>query len=246
MVQAKTKKVFKVNENNTKILISLPTNVRGMIVRGVAYRILNSGHDLMHRDIPSIGGLINEMIAVKLKLNIELPPISNSFKTVLMVHLRARLHSKLAEEAKKTGSSNTKLVEDLIQKTDLSSLILKRDENIQERERMVPTTFVVSSVLRRKIYHEIAIRILNSQKTNGRGEFSSIGEIINELLAHNFDLSLPIKLAQLEKTGDSVKTTILIGKQRHEALQKHCKENGSTVNKFIIKLIEEIACYEMW
>ncbi len=241
-------------KNEIRYLLTTTYKQRSLLLRGVARRLLNCGRNSsIANDLPSLTTVVNEIIQAKLNLPVAEPdtqlPLTK--KTVIMLYLRKRLHSALAEDAKAKSISATRLAGELILSTDLSVLNVQYDDDIDE-EKMVPNSFNIATECRLKLYKEIARRMLSKPTGIGKAEFSNIGEVMNELFAHHYKLPLPTPKAHENIVDhEQIKFTVTLPTDTHAALKAYCESQSNennflSMNATILKWIEETAANEFW
>lgn len=241
-------------KKDIRYLLTTTYKQRSLLLRGVARRLLNCGRNSsIANDLPSITTVVNEIIQAKLNLPVDEPDaqLVLTKKSIIMLYVRKRLHEALAQDAKTRGMSATKLAGELVLSTDLSALNLQHSDEIID-EKMVPTSFNIATECRLKLYKEIARRMLSKPTGIGKAEISNIGEVMNELLAHQYKLPLPTPKAQESIVDhEQIKFTVSLAADTHAALKSYCEaqSNGGnflSMNATIVKWIEETAANEFW
>lgn len=241
-------------KKDIRYLLTTTYKQRSLLLRGVARRLLNCGRNSsIANDLPSITTVVNEIIQAKLNLPVDEPDaqLVLTKKSIIMLYVRKRLHEALAQDAKTRAMSATKLAGELVLSTDLSALNLQYSDEIID-EKMVPTSFNIATECRLKLYKEIARRMLSKPTGIGKAEISNIGEVMNELLAHQYKLPLPTPKAQESIVDhEQIKFTVSLAADTHAVLKSYCESqsnNGNflSMNATILKWIEETAANEFW
>jgi hypothetical protein len=241
-------------KDNIRLAVRMPYRLRGLLIRGAARRILNSGPNIAYTEMPSVNSMIVEVIERRLGEPIqERQTHEKTKKTILMLHLRKRLHAVMKADCEKTGKSQARLVSELIEKTNLHEMKAERSAEVDSDEAKGSVTFQVNFDCRTKLFHEIAIRMLSKKTRVGRSEFNSIGDIVNELIAAHYNLPLPLEKAESSEYSDDEQFSFLttLPKSLHVKLAEYCdKETKSgdytSANATIVEWCEDAAAKEFW
>jgi hypothetical protein len=241
-------------QNEIRFLLSTTYKMRSLMLRGVARRLINCGRNSsIANDLPSLTTVVNEVLQSKLNMPVEAKDnqLPMAKKSIIMLYLRKRLHVNLAQDAKSKGCSATKLAGEIVMSTDLSKLNIQYSNAIVD-EVMVPSSFNISTECRLKLYKEIARRMLSKPTGIGKSEISNIGEVMNEIFAHHYNLPLPTpKIQEQTVDNEQIKFTITMPTELHTTLKQYCEQQSSSdsflsMNATIVKWIEETAENEFW
>ena len=240
-------------QQEIRYLLTITYKQRSLLLRGVARRLLNCGRNSsIVNELPSLTTVVNEIIQEKLNIPVETHAhLQITKKSIIMLYVKARLHEALTTDAKAKGISATKLAEELVLNTELSALKAEYSDDIVD-EKMVPTSFNIATECRLKLYKEIARRMLSKPTGIGKAEISNIGEVMNELFAHQYKLSLPTpKPQEAIVDHEQIKFTVSLSTDTHAALKAYCEaksndNNFLSMNAIIVQWIEETATNEFW
>ena len=215
-------------EKLIRFVFRMPYKTRGLLIKGVARRILSAGNNAIY-EIPSINLMINEIVAEHLNLPVSMAAHPATKKTVLMFHLRQSLQEALKADSIKKGVPQNRILAGLIDDTDLSSVSPRRSQDVQE-EAKISCSFGVPTSARSKLLREIAYRMLSKKTRIGRSEFASIGDICTDLIAAHYDIPLPLEKEE-EDFVDEEKINFIVSLPEtvHTKLKTLCEQKSSEV-----------------
>lgn len=240
-------------KETVRFLVTCDYSTRTKLIRGVARRILNAGRNSpLAYSQPSLAALITDLVELKLNFPPKIQQqVDLSKKSMLMLFLHAPLHRALNAEAEKQGISATKVLINLIQNVDFKQVNVAFQDDLAI-EQMIPCSYNLLAECRYKINREIARRMISQPTGLGKAEFENSGKVINEILAHHFQIALPAQTTNKTLAdSDQVNFTIIMNADLNAALREYCtnqsnKGGFTSVNATIVNLINQTAEDEMW
>ena len=219
-------------EKIVRFVFKMPYRTRGLLIKGVARRILNAGNNAF-REIPSINSMVNEIVCERLNLPINLASHPATKKTVLMFHLRQSLQEALRADSIEKDIPQNRILAGIIDSTDLSSVTPRRSEDVQN-EAKISCSFSVPTTARIKLLREIAYRMLSKKTRIGKSEFASISDVCADLIAFHYNIPLPLEKEEEDFVDEEqINFIILLPESVHNKLKNFCDQRSQDDKKFI-------------